>query len=128
MVALLMAATGCGGSDDSDSAAGPFSCTASAPGAAGGAAKPELCIDTVGGSVKDAADYRQKCSSTPGSTFAPALCPHAGSTGGCRQTFGSVQTTTWWYDSDMTTADTKSLCDGLASVAGGSIKIEFVLP
>ena len=126
VVALLaMPVWGCSGADGSDSA-GPVSCSAALPGAAGGAATPALCVDLVGGTAQDVADNRQQC--TPqGNTFAFALCPHTGASGGCRESLGAVQITTWYY-ADTTAADTKALCEGLARFASNGVSIEFVLP
>ena len=131
MVALLAtlvwgcSSDGSDGSDGSDSA-GPVSCTAAIPGAAGGAAAPAVCVELVGGTAQDVAGNRQQCMQ-PGNTFALALCSHAGASGGCRENFGAVQITTWYY-ADTTAADTKDLCDGLARVAPKGVTIDFVLP
>ena len=123
VAALLLLTLGCGGSDDSG---GPFSCSVKLPGAAGGGATLALCVDAFGGTQQDVANNRQQCAQQ-GNTFALALCPHAGAVGGCRESQGGTQITTWYY-ADMTAEGTKSLCEGLAQFAPSGLTIEFVLP
>jgi len=125
---MLVCGCSSDGSDGSDGSerAGPVSCSAALPGADAGAAAPAVCVDLVGGTAQDVANNRRQCMQ-PGSTFALALCPHVGASGGCRESYGAVQITTWYYD-DTTADDTKALCDGLARLAPAGVTIEFVLP
>jgi hypothetical protein len=120
---LMMPLWGCSSSDDS---AGPVSCSAALPGAGGGAAAPAVCVDVVGGTEQDVANNRQQCAEQ-GGTFALALCPHTGASGGCRTSQGAAQITTWYY-ADTTADDTRALCEGLARFAPNGVTIEFVSP
>jgi len=126
VVAALLLVSGCGGADDSAGSGGPFSCSVTLPGTAGGSAVLALCVDAVGGTQQDVANNRQQCTQQ-GNAFALALCPHAGAAGGCRESQGGTQITTWYY-ADMTAEGTKSLCEGLAQFAPSGLTIEFVLP
>lgn len=114
------------GCSSSDGDGGPASCSAALPGSDAGTGAPAVCIDLVGGSAQDVTNNRQQCTQQ-GNTFALALCPHAGAVGGCRESYGALQITTWYY-ADMTASGTQTLCEGLAQFAPSGVKIEFVLP